>query len=367
MSFRNRFLGGVSSIAFNVPDGGGGGGGGTPPAATPPARVETPATPPAATPPAATAPATPPAATPPSAPPAKAAATLAGGQTPGETPAIAAVAKWPDDWREQLAGDDKAFLNQLKRYDSPQAFAKSNRELRLKVDSGELKPRLTPPAEGAKPEEVAAWRKENGLPENPGAFVAALKLPDGVIPGKADEPLLASFADVAMNSNWDQATYNPAVDWYYKMSDQLTAQRDQQDGTFFQDSMRSLMQEWGPKEFPGNQQAIVNFMQLFPEDIRDNVLTARTADGRMLGDHPLFNRAILMMAKEMNPASTILPAAAGGGLAAVDTRIAEIEGIMKNPATQDQYWRGPSGEKMQEEYRQLLGARETMQKRQAAA
>jgi hypothetical protein len=265
-----------------------------------------------------------------------------------------------------MAGDDKAYLKTLERYDSPAAVAKALRELRTKVDSGELKARPTPPADGAKPEELAAWRKENGLPENAGAFVAGLKLPDGVIPGKADEPLLSSFAEMAMGSNWDQQTYNKAVDWYYQMSDQLTAQRDQQDGTFFQESMRGLMQEWGPKEFEGNQQAIVNFMQLFPEDIRDNVLTARTPDGRMLGDHPLFNRAILMMAKEMNPAATILPAAAGGGLAAVDTRIAEIEGIMKNPATADQYWRGDSGAKMQEEYRTLLGARETMQKRQAA-
>lgn len=265
-----------------------------------------------------------------------------------------------------MAGEDKAYLKTLERYDSPAAVARALRELRTKVDSGELKARPTPPAQGAKPEEVAAWRKEQGLPENAAAFVTGLKLPDGVVPGEQDEPLLSSFAAVAMKSHWDQATYNAAVDWYYQVSDQLAAQREDTDADFLSDSMSALHAEWG-KEFKGNQNAIGAFVQMFPADFRSALLLARTPDGDLLGNHPAFLRAALMVAKELNPAATLLPNVGGGSLQGVQQRIAEIE-IKHMRATQgtpewNQYWRSAA---MQDEYRQLLEAREKMGARERA-
>lgn len=293
--------------------------------------------------------------------------TLAGGADPSKAGAAAAAPQtFPDNWREQLAGDDKAKLNKLQRYASPKALWDSLDQLQGKISAGELKAPIAPPAEGAKPEEIAAWRKENGLPENAGAFVTGLKLPDGMVPGKQDEPLLSSFSDLAQKSNWNQEQFNQAVGWYYQLSDQLSAQREEADGTFHTQAMTELMQEWGPKEFKGNQAAVGNFVAMFPEDLRAQMLLARTPDGHLLGDHPLFNRAALMLAKEINPASTLLPNVGGGGLAGVDTRIAEIEGIMKDPAKSNQYWHGEGGAKMQAELRTLYEARDKIKGREAA-
>ena len=266
-----------------------------------------------------------------------------------------------------MAGGDKAFEKMLERYDSPSAVAKGFRELRGKMDAGELKAPPRPLADNAKPEEVAAWRKENGLPENAAALVTGLKLPEGVVPGKQDQPLLNSFAELGVKANWNQETFNQAVDWYYQMSDQLSAQREEADGAFFRDSMTALQEEWGPKEFKANQNAVAAFVAMFPEDIRDQLLLARTPDGQILGDHPAFNRAALMMAKELNPAATILPNVGGGSLQAAEARIAEIETkhmrATQGSADWNAYWRS---EQMQAEYRELVGARDKMKSRQAA-
>lgn len=241
-------------------------------------------------------------------------------------------------------------------------MAKAYRELRTRIDSGELKAPAKPLGENAKPEEIAAWRKENGLPEDPATFVKGLKLADGVVLGKQDEPLLNSFAELAMKAGWNQDTFNQATDWYYQMNDQLAAQREQQDGEFHTQALQDLMGEWG-KEFKSNQNAIGNLVALFPEELRSNFLLSRLPDGSLLGDNPLVNRTLLMLAKELNPASTVLPAAAGAGLTGVESRIAEIEGVMGREP--DRYWRGSEGERMQGEYRQLLDAREKMKARAA--
>jgi len=263
-----------------------------------------------------------------------------------------------------MAGGDKAYEKMLERYDSPAAVAKGFRELRTKLDSGELKAPAKPLAADAKPEEIAAWRKENGLPDDAKAFVSGLKLPDGTVLGKQDEPLLASFADVAMKSGWNQDTYNTAVDWYYKAADAAAAQLADNDATFHADTLTELTGEWG-KEFKANQNAIGNFVNMFPEEFRTNLLLARTPDGRVLGDHPMFLRAALMLAKDINPAATVLPAAAGGGLSSVESRIAEIEGVMRDPKRSGEYWHGDSGAKMQSELRDLYGARDKMKGRAA--
>jgi hypothetical protein len=354
-------------------------GGGAPPAppsgGAPPAPAAPPAAappPPAAAPPPA-APATlaggtaaPPAAgTPPAAgaPPASpgAPATLAGGA--GTPPPVAVPANWPDNWRDNLAGDDKAYRARLDRFDSPAALAKSYRELEAKVSSGELKAPPKPLAADAKPEEVAAWRKEQGLPENADGYVAALALPNGIIPGEADKPLLSSFADAAMKANWTPAQYNQAVGWYYGLQDQLLAERQQADAELMRDSQTALVQEWG-NEYKTNQSVVSSFIEKsFPKDFGEALLTARLPNGNVVGNDPMFNRTILAMAKEFNPAATLLPAASGSTLGTVDSEIATIEAQMRAPKGSqawNSYWIGEAGAKTQERYRGLLGARESM-------
>jgi hypothetical protein len=283
--------------------------------------------------------------------------------TPRNTaPASEPVAKtFPESWREDLAGGDKAFRKTLDRFESPATLAKAYKELTARLSSGDLKA-TKPPPDNATPQQIAVWRSEQGLPQSAAAYVEGLKLGDGTVTGEAERPLLVSFAEQAMKGRWTADQYNQAVGWYFDMQDQLAAQRDHADAAFKHAASTDLMHEWG-RDYATNRNAIAQFFdRSFPEDFRDALLTARLPDGRVLANHPTFNKAILEVAKSINPSGVMLPNASGGGLSNVESRIAEIEGkYMRAPHGSDlwkSYWAGDSGARMQQEYRGLLGARE---------
>jgi hypothetical protein len=268
---------------------------------------------------------------------------------------------FPQSWREDLAGGDKAFRKTLDRFDRPAALAKAYKELTVRLSSGDLKA-TKPPPDNATPEQLAAWRAEQGLPQSATAYVDGLQLGDGTVTGAAEKALLASFADEALKGRWTADQYDRAVRWYFDMQDQLAAQRDQADAAFKHEASADLMREWG-HDYATNRNAIAQFFdRSFPEDFREALLTARLPDGRVLANHPIFNKAILEVAKSINPSGAMLPNAAGGGPSNVESRIAEIEGkYMRAPHGSDlwkSYWTGDSGARMQQEYRGLLAARE---------
>jgi hypothetical protein len=265
-----------------------------------------------------------------------------------------------------MAGDDKAFLKVLERYGSPADVAKAHREIVGKMSAGELKAPAKPLPANATDEQKAAWRAENGLPANADGYVAALKLPEGLVAGDADKPMLADFAKAAADAGLDQKSYDAACSFYFANQDRLTRERDTADGTFKNSGLVELGQEWG-KDFQGNINAVGSVVALLPESIRDDLLTARLPNGRIVGDDPNFNRAMLLLAKQINPAATLLPNVGAGGLSGVESQIAAHEANMNSPQGSDKwraYWKS---EKAQSEYRELLGARETMRSRANAA
>lgn len=285
---------------------------------------------------------------------------------PGSEP----VAKtFPESWRDDMARGDKAFRKTLDRFESPAALAKAYKELTARLSSGDLKA-TKPPPDNATEEQIAIWRAEHGLPQTAAAYVEGLKLGNGTVMGNAEKALLASFADQAMKGQWTADQYNQAVGWYFNMQDQLATQRDNADAAFKHEAQTELTREWG-HDYAANRNAVAQFFdRSFPEDFRDAVLMARLPDGRMLANHPTFNRAILAVAKSVNPNGAMLPNASGGGLSNVEGRIAEIEGkYMRAPHGSDpwkSYWSGDSGARMQQEYRGLLAARERARHGRAA-
>ncbi|HMA73008.1 MAG TPA: hypothetical protein VKP67_16235 [Xanthobacteraceae bacterium] len=278
--------------------------------------------------------------------------------TPAPEPAAKA---FPESWREDLAGGDKAFRKTLDRFESPVALAKAYKELTARLSSGDLRS-TKPPADDATPAQLAAWRAEHGLPTNAAAYVDGLQLGDGTVTGEAERALLASFADQALKGRWTATQYNQAVGWYFDMQDRLAAQRDHADAAFKHEGSKDLMREWG-HDYETNRNTVAQFFdQSFPEDFKDALLTARLSDGRVLANHPTFNKAILEVAKSLNPSGAMLPNTSGGGLSNVESRIAEIESkYMRAPHGSDlwkSYWTGNSGARMQQEYRGLLARRE---------
>jgi len=284
---------------------------------------------------------------PPAAPPA---GTLLEGNVP-ERPA--APPTWPDDWRQKLAGDDKAYLKTLERFSDPTALAKSYREMQAK----QSQMRAPPPGEGASPEEVATWRKENGLPEAPQGYLDQLSLPNGMVIGEADKPVVAQFAEQAHADNIDPKAFNGLVAKYYAMQDAQAQQRMEADTQFKMTATDDLNKEWGG-EFRAHINGISNLMASAGDDVKDALFNGRTADGHIIGNDPRILRWLAGMAKEMNPMGALMPAGTSNALAAGHSRIAEIEKMMRDQSSG--YWKDA---KVQAEYRDLVSARDTMKAR----
>ena len=84
---------------------------------------------------------------------------------------------WPSDWATRMSKGDEKVAKQFSRYASPEALAEAHISLRRRFDSGEFRAALP---KDAKPEEVSAWRKDNGIPEKPEAYdLKGLEIPEG--------------------------------------------------------------------------------------------------------------------------------------------------------------------------------------------
>jgi len=294
--------------------------------------------------------------------------TIAGGGAAPQQPSPpaggdgAAAGGWPEDWRDRMAGEDTAFRKRLDRFAAPTDVGKSFVSLEKKFSSGGVK---TAMPENATPEQVTAWRKENGIPENVDGYMAKLALPNGMVVGEADKPLVQSFADRALKGNWSPQVYNDAVNWYYETQDQQRAAQQEADATYHDESVSALQSEWAGADYKRNVNAVNNMLSGWPADLRDGVLAARTPDGRLLGDHPAFIKQLATLALDLNPTATLLPTSGGSPMKGVEDRLSELNKWMGAPHGSDdwkKYWRD---DKVQQEYRDLVDAQNKMKERAA--
>ena len=261
-------------------------------------------------------------------------------------------------WRQRLAGDDKDLAKVLSRYSDEAAFGKAHKSLQAKLSSGEYKKALP---EGATAEEIATWRKENGLPDAAEGYVEKLELPKGIVIGEADKPIVAEFAAAALEGNVEPGQFNKMVGKYYEILDAQRAKQEDADAAFKTESEEALRADWQGADFRRNLTAVNNLISTWPEGLASRVLAGRTPDGRKLGDDPVFIKQLASLAVELNPTSTLVPA---GTTDPAKTVTDELESIRKfrreNP---DGY---NADKKMQDRELELIDANLKLQKRSAA-
>lgn len=295
--------------------------------------------------------------------------TIAGGGAPdtpapapdAKSPAAAPAGGWPDDWRDRLASGDDAFRKRLDRFASPNDFTKSFRELEKKFSSGQ-RDKLP---DNATPEQVAQWRKDNGIPDNKDAYIANLALPDGVVLGEADKPIASAFAEFAHGKNWDNQRFNEAMEWYYDFQGRQVAAQEDADAAFKQESVAALQGDWQGADYRRNVTAVKNMMASWPAEVRDGVLAARTPEGRKLGDMPGFIKQLASVALDLNPAATLVPAGQGNPTKGVEERIKELETWMAAPQGSADWAKYHKDEAVRKEYRDLIDVRDKLKARAA--
>lgn len=282
---------------------------------------------------------------------------------PPADPAAPPIAPAPGDppvadWRAKLAGDDKDFAKQLGRYSDEASFGKAYRALQTKLSSGEFKKALP---EGASAEEIATWRKENGLPDKAEGYVEKLELPKGLVIGEADKPIVAEFAAAALEGNVDPKQFNGMVGKYYEILDKQRAAQEDADAAFKTESEEALRADWAGPDFRRNLTAVNNLIATWPEGLAAKVLAGRDAEGRKLGDNPLFIKQLAALAVEINPTSTLVPAGTSDPGKTVADELESIRELRRNDPNKYE-----ADKKLQARELELLDAQLKVQKRSAA-
>lgn len=235
-----------------------------------------------------------------------------------DTTAAAAKGAWPDDWVTRVAKGDEKRANDFKKFQSPEALADAYVALRARMDSGQVKTAL---AKDAKPEEIAAWRKDNGIPEAPEKYdLGGFKVPE------SDKGVIDAFLKSAHGANMTSAQAKTAVEAYYAQREQALSDRATKDVEQQQQALDVLNQEWG-----GNYRRNINILtgtvlSKFPEAVRAQIQNARLPDGTALFNNPDVVKGMLALGLELNPAGVVVPAEGGDlGKSAMD----EYKGIQK--------------------------------------
>ena len=192
-------------------------------------------------------------------------------------------------------------------------------------------------ADGATPEEAAAWRKENDIPEAPEKY----DIP--AIPGhswkETDEPVLAGFKAAAHEANLPQSAVNRLTKWWVDQQQQSEAEYDsklkaldREDKEACHDALRS---ELGIAEFKPSMAVMKRFIEddeVFGDGAAEKILSARFYDEesgmwRRLTSLPQIARGLIGLATERYGEGAM--AAADGRPSVAANRLDEIEKIMR--------------------------------------
>lgn len=226
-----------------------------------------------------------------------------------------------------------------------------------RISSGEVKPVLS---KDAKPEEIAAWRRDNGIPETHDKY--DLNLGDGLVVGEDDKPIIENFLKTAHGMNMRPEEVKGTLRWYYNEVERQSQAREAKDTQQRQEALDTLNAEWGTS-FRRNVNMVNGLMDRFPATVRDALKAGRLADGRGIFNDPEVMRGFVALALELNPAGTVVPSGMGDPGKSVEERIAAIEKLMRTDrkAYDDPKISGPDGE-----YLKLIAARERLKERKAA-
>lgn len=262
---------------------------------------------------------------------------------------------YSDDWRQQLAGGDEKLAKRLERFTDPAGLLKSWRAAEQKISSGEFK-RATPP-ENASEDEVKQWRYENGIPDAPEGY-SDIKIDEKLYNEEEDKPYLESFYKYAHEQSIPKPYVEKFLGYLFNnRKDQFDkiAEGDAEDKTSAEESLRA---EWGG-DYKINMNLMSGLFDGVSPELKESIFDARLSDGTKLVNNPDVVKFFVTQAREINPAATVVPNSGGANAAkSIDEEIADIQKFMQS--NREEYFKDNA---KQERYRELLQAREKLQKK----
>ena len=261
---------------------------------------------------------------------------------------------WPEDWRSLAASGDEKTAKLLERFTTPAEVAKALREVNIRISKGELR---APLKKDASPDELKAWREEQGIPETPDKY--DLTLPDGMVIGDNDKPYVDAYVSALHAKNASPDVVKAGIEAYMQMREQQAAQVAIKDGEH-KDALESeLVTEWGHSDFKRNVASITAMLGQADSSVADVVMNARGPDGRAIANNPAVLKWLAGHARELGYVGGTIPPAGGTNAETIDSEIAKIAASQYNAdgTRNAAYWKD---EKVQSRYRELLQAKDRL-------
>lgn len=290
----------------------------------------------------ATAPAAP-AATTPTTTPAPTATPAAPGTVLGAAPAAAPVTppapasitdlivdgKFQAGFSARLTDDLKPYGGTLRKFEGvPVAdVLKSYGELEKKIGQ-----RVQAPGEGAKPEEIAAWRKITGAPETADGY--KIEKPADMPPELWSPDLAKGFSEIAHKHSLPPSAVAEIATWWNGQQSALYGQAMGQVEAETAKQIEGLRTEWGEK-FAPNVQAASRIAKIAGVDVEDPDI----------GNNPAVIKALhavsLLVSEDKQPVGGV----GGGPVLSYAQQADDIQTNKSNPLYDD--YHGKNGEQRQ--------------------
>ena len=197
------------------------------------------------------------------------------------------------DWRAAIS--EPGLRRVAEKFTSPAEVVKSYAALQSRLGRSVVKPG---PDAGA--EEVAAYRRQLGVPESAEGYDVTLPadLPAALRGDPAGASLQQDFLKAMHEAGASNAVVQKALEWYYGTAAQGLAQQEKGASERRAEAEESLRREWG-----GDHQRNLNFAQRavrsFGDDAFVDFLQSQEVEGVKLGDHPAFVRAFAAIGRAM--------------------------------------------------------------------
>lgn len=260
---------------------------------------------------------------------------------------------WPADWREKFAGADDKAKAFFARYGSPADVAKALLAAQAKIRSGMKISMPDNPTEA----ELAEYRTANGIPAHYKDYDT--NLGDGLVIGDNDKVMVDGFLQSMHAKHATPAMVKSALSWYFAEQEKGNAAQIDLMKTKRREAEDTLRQTWGNSEYRSNINAIKGFMQARFGDRAGGMLEAYLPDGTPLFSNAEYVNDFLNMAREINPAETVVPGATNPAQS-IDYELQTITERMKKD------WTGYHNDPvMQKRYGELLVAKEKLAARAA--
>lgn len=249
-----------------------------------------------------------------------------------------------DDWRARMAGDDEKLLGFLGRYQSEKAFVEAAKKDRDAVRNRAAVKLPDNPTDA----ELAAYRKENGIPDKPEGYLEAL--PDGLVVGDDDRPYVDQFLTKMHGTNAPKGAVDAALSAYYEIVEEQAAAQSEKANAAKNESIELLREEWGP-DYKRNLNVMHAHLDTLPEPVANAFKLGTGPDGTPLGYNADVLKWLTGLALESNPLATVVPGAGANQASAIADEIKAIEGVMRTDRAA--YNKDPG---MQARYRDLINA-----------